>query len=56
MALPDALVYDWSVGGKCRPTAQLYGLTDEEIKSVESLQMPEATRPLDKHAGPDAGR
>ena len=30
----DALVYDWSDSGKCRPTAQLYGLTDAEIRIV----------------------
>jgi len=30
-ALPDALESDWSDGGKCRPTAQLYELTDKEI-------------------------
>jgi len=31
----DALVDDWSGSGKCRPTAQLYGLTEEEIRIVE---------------------
>jgi hypothetical protein len=30
----DALVYDWSDSGKCRPTAQLYGLTEDEIRIV----------------------
>jgi hypothetical protein len=31
----DALVYDWSDSGKCRPTAQLHGLTEEETGSTE---------------------
>ncbi len=30
----DALMYDWSDSGKCRPTAQLYGLTEDEIRIV----------------------
>jgi hypothetical protein len=31
----DALVYDWSDSGKCRPTAQLCGMTEAEIRIVE---------------------
>jgi len=31
----DALVCDWSVCGKCRRMAQLYGLTDKETAIVE---------------------
>jgi hypothetical protein len=30
----DVLVYDWSDSGKCRPTAQPYGLTEDEIRNV----------------------
>ena len=30
----DQLVYDWSDSGKCRSTAQLYGLTEDEIRIV----------------------
>ena len=30
----DALMYDWSNSGKCRPTAQLCGLTEDEVRIV----------------------
>jgi len=30
----DAFVYDWSDSGKCRPPAQIYGLTEDEIRIV----------------------
>jgi hypothetical protein len=30
----DQLVYDWSDSGRCRSTAQLYGLTEDEIRIV----------------------
>jgi hypothetical protein len=30
----DALAYDWSDSGKCRPTAQLHGLTKDEIRII----------------------
>jgi len=35
MAILDALVYDWSDGVKYRPTAQLFGLTESEIRIVK---------------------